>query len=253
MTRHLNKLLNRLGLHVTKHEDPPRIPWVLKKLDTSPSAFRWIAPELIRRHNLITFVQVGANDGQCGDPIEECIKAFDLSGVMVEPQPRPCALLRDRYAGNGRIAIDQVAVTEKEGSITLYHFAPEHIATRSSSQVKADLLASTDRGHLEKMQQVMEGTGEIQEMKVPALTWRGLLQKHNLPSPDMVVIDTEGMDDIIVNQVEVGDNAPALIQFEHLHIGAERLEACTSRLHKAGYRFIMSEYDILCLHNKVIA
>ena len=251
MTRRLNKLLNRLGLQVTKHEDPGRIPWVLKNLATSPSAFRWTAPELIRRHDLQTFVQVGANDGQCGDPVEACIEAFNLSGVMVEPQPGPCALLRAKHAGNNRIVIDQVAVSGKEGAITLYHFTPEHIATRSAVQVKADLLASTDRGHLEKMQQVMEGTGEIQEMKVPALTWKGLLQKHNLPRPDMVIVDTEGMDDTIVNQVELGDNAPALIQFEHLHIGAARLETCTSRLHKAGYRFIMSEYDVLCLHRKV--
>ncbi len=253
MTRPLNKLLNRLGLHVIKNEDPGKIPWVLKNLDTSPSAFRWIAPELIRRHNLKTFFQVGANDGQCGDPIEGCIEAFGLQGVMVEPQPKPCALLKEKYAGNDRVAIDQVAVSEKEGFITLYHFAPEHIATRSAVQVKADLLASTDRGHLEKMRQVMEGTGEIQEMKVPALTWKSLIHKHSLPAPDMVIVDTEGMDDTIVNQVGLGDNAPALIQFEHLHIGAERLEACTGRLRKAGYRFIMSEYDILCLHKKVIA
>src|SRR3569623_1506383 len=110
MTRRLNKLLNRLGLQVTKHEAPGRIPWVLKNLDTSPSAFRWTAPELIRRHDLQTFVQVGANDGQCGDPVEACIEAFNLSGVMVEPQPGPCALLRAKHAGHNRNVIDQVAV-----------------------------------------------------------------------------------------------------------------------------------------------
>ncbi len=249
----MNQVLHRLGLHMMKHQDPGKIPWLVRNLDTSPSTLRWLAPEIIRRHQLKTFVQVGANDGQSGDPIEECIERFELRGVMVEPQPKPCALLRQKYAGVDRIIIDQVAISEKEGFLSLFHFESDHIATRSAKEVKADLLSSADRAHMERMKEAMENTGAIQEMKVPALTWKGLLQKHGLACPDLVVVDTEGMDDVIVNQIELESGGPALIQFEHLHIPSARLEACTSRLYGAGYRFVMSEYDVLGLHPSVCA
>lgn len=247
----INQTLHRLGLHVTKQADPGRIPWLLKGLDTAPSPLKWLAPEIIRRHGLKTLVQVGANDGDVGDPISACIREFNLQGILVEPQPGPCAVLRKKYEGVDHIAIDQAAISSEAGHITLYYFDSEKISTRSDLEVKADLLTSGDRKHIEKMRDAMGQAGGIHEMRVPALTWKGLLDKHHLPHPDIVIVDTEGMDDLIVNQIELGANSPSIIQFEHLHIHSSRLEACTKRLHDAGYRFIVSEYDVLSLHQRI--
>lgn len=135
--------------------------------------------------------------------------------------------------------------------MTLYHFLGDEIQSGAAKGVRCDLLASGNRQHMERMQSVLGQPGGVHEMKVPTLTWKGLLQKHGMANPDMVIVDTEGMDDVIVNQIELESGGPAFIQFESLHLDAERLSVCTRRLEAGGYRFIMSEYDLLCLHPKV--
>lgn len=252
ISQRINHLMHRLGLHVTLHPDPGRIPWILKNLDAAPSPLRWIAPEMIRQHDLKTFIQIGANDGENGDPFSRCIAEFPLQGILVEPQPGACAKLRQKHGSNPRLIIDQVAISETAGHLTLYHFGSENIAVRGDKEVRADLLTSGNREHMERMRDTLGLTSPIEELKVPALTWQGLLQKHGMTTPDMVIVDTEGMDDVIVNQVVTDERGPAFIHFESLHLSSARLERCTDRLEQAGYRFIMSEYDLLCLHPRVL-
>lgn len=252
LRQHINSLMHRLGMHVTQHPDPGRLPWILKNLDAAPSPLRWIAPELIRQHDLKTFVQVGANDGENDDPFSRCIAEFPLQGILVEPQPGACAKLRQKHASNPRLIVDQVAISETPGHLTLYHFGSENIEVRSDKEVRADLLTSGSREHMERMRDTLGLTCPIEELKVPALTWQGLLQKHGMSTPDMVIVDTEGMDDVIVNQVATDEHGPAFIQLESLHLSSARLKRCTDRLEKSGYRFIMSEYDLLCLHPRVL-
>jgi FkbM family methyltransferase len=247
-----NQLLHRLDLHLTSQPDPGRIPWILKNLDNAPSPLRWMVPELIRQHDLKTFVQVGANDGEWDDPLSECINKFPIRGIMVEPQPGACAKLKRKYAGNDRVTIEQAAISQNEGFLTLYHLSDDQISVGGEKPLRSDLLTSGNRAHMEKMRTALGQTCGIEELQVPALTWPSLLRKHGIPNPDMVLVDTEGMDDVIVNQIEHGEHSPAFIQFESLHLDSARLTVCTRRLAEAGYRFVMSEYDLLCLHGRLL-
>ena len=43
------------------------------------------------------FVQIGANDGINHDPLHEYVTKYNLSGLVVEPQPDVFELLRKNY------------------------------------------------------------------------------------------------------------------------------------------------------------
>lgn len=244
----LNTILHKTGLHITKGEKADRIPWLLKTIDQSESIIDLIAPILIAKHDLKHFVQVGANDGEKGDPFEDCVRNCNLKGILVEPQPQSCNRLRQRYANNANIIIEESAIGEKGGRFPLYYLDDK--TCKPKFDYHYDQLTSGDRNHLENLCKQMGIDLPIREIEVEAVTWSKLLEKNNFPNPDIVIVDTEGMDDLIVNQVNLEQKPPMLIQFEYLHIPTKRLDFCSSRLKDAGYKFIVSEYDLLCIHHQ---
>lgn len=244
----VNKLLNKIGIHVVQSNCADRIPWMLKMVDQSESVLGLIGPELIRKFELKYFIQVGANDGEKGDPFEKCLRESNLRGILVEPQPLACGRLRERYSGNDKIIIEELAVGESEGTFDLYYLDSKK--SKPKFDYHYDQLASGDREHLKQVCRRMGIDLPINKIKVNSVTWSGLLKRHKFPNPDIVLVDTEGMDDLIINQINLEVDCPMLIQFEYIHIPARRLEICSSRLKQAGYTFLMTEYDLLCIHGK---
>lgn len=250
ITSIFNSVMHGFGLHLAKQHRADRIPWILKTIDSSISPLSWMMPELIRRNGLETFVQIGANDGKQGDPFGDSIRSHTLKGILVEPQPDPCAALRKLYGDLKGVVIEQLAIDQQEGHIILYQFPVKKVKTYGG-EVNPDIFTSGDLAHMKKMAASLGIKDPLEEMKVPALTWDQLLRKHSLPNPDIVIVDTEGMDDVIINQINLNQCAPAVIQFEHIHLNTARLQACANRLASARYRFVLSEYDLLCLHPRV--
>lgn len=244
----LNSILHKFGIHISRISNPGKIPWLLKVVDSSNSTLSFIAPTLIDRLSLTSFVQVGANDGEHGDPFETCAKNSELRGILVEPQPRACSKLRKKYIHNPNIIIEDSAIGNANGFLTLYQLDDDNHNPIAGHQY--DLVTSSNQTHLNKMRKQMGVDMPIKKLQVPSLTWDALLQKHGFNNPDIVIVDIEGMDDQIVNQINLRDKAPTLIQFEHMHIPSDRLEACTERLMKSGYNFVASEYDVICIHKR---
>lgn len=244
----INGILNKFGIHVVKSASAGRIPWMLKMIDQSESILELVGPGLIERFDLKYFVQVGANDGEKGDPFEECLSGGNLCGILVEPQPLACDKLRQKYSGNDKIIVEELAIGVREGAFDLYCLDDK--SCKPKFDYHYDQLASGDSNHLKQVCRQMGIDLPIKKIKVNSITWANLLEKHKFPNPDIVLVDTEGMDDMIVNQINLDYNCPMLIQFEYIHIPAKRLEVCSGRLRKAGYTFVMTEYDLLCIHKK---
>ncbi len=70
------------------------------------------------------FIQIRANDGFSGDPIYRFIQEFDWTGILVKPQKEVFeAKLQILYDKNPKIHLENIAVAEENGHMTLYKVA----------------------------------------------------------------------------------------------------------------------------------
>lgn len=242
--RLLNQCLNRFNLHLSLEKDPGLIHIKRKFLESALETFGVIAEALIRNAGLKTFAQIGANDGVHNDGLGRLIQTHGLRGVMVEPQPHAAALLRQRYADRPEVHVVESAVGSHEGKLTLWRT----VGLERSGKTKLDALTTADRRLLERQIKLMGLQCEIESLEVPVLPLTQILQQHQLAKPEIVVIDTEGMDRIVLDQVDLHEHGPAVIQFEASHLNSKDLAACHSRLAGRGYRFTLTERDVIAVH-----
>jgi FkbM family methyltransferase len=227
----IQRVLGRLGYEIHKTR-PNNVPIN-------------ILPMLIQ-HRLETrdpstpffFVDVGANNGVTGDPMHKYVQAYHWRGIFVEPQPRLFAQLVQNYRGEPQLIFENAALACMDGSSILYAF-------KQSPDLPAEVsvLASFDRRML-----VGNGPGykgEIEELRVPTLTARTLLSKHNVSAIDILQVDTEGFDYEIVRMFLEAGIKPSIIHYESACLDAETLCASLELLTGNGYRLLTIGVDTI--------
>ena len=70
------------------------------------------------------FVQIGAHEGDEGDPLTTCIRAKGLRGVLVEPQAAAFAALQRNYADQPQLAFERAAIAPADGTAKFYRADP---------------------------------------------------------------------------------------------------------------------------------
>jgi len=78
---------------------------------------------------------------------------------------------------------------------------------------------------------------------VECIPLQDLLDRHGIAHIDLLQIDTEGHDATVLETLDLGRVAPALIQYEHRHLTVGEQEACASRLRRHGYRLRLRRHD----------
>jgi len=184
---------------------------------------------MIRRN--VSFLQVGANDGVTGDPINLFVRRDGWRGVLVEPLPDFYARLVSAYAGQDGLVFENVALAETEGSLPFYRIrpgegVPEWCDTLGSFMRDVVLSHRTQFPEIEAHLVV----DQVKCMSVPTL-----LQKHRIQKLDVIVIDTEGYDFEILKQLDLRRLGPAIVVFEHDHLSDQDREAAARRLTNLGY------------------
>jgi FkbM family methyltransferase len=238
-----------VSLHVTSGPDPAFTSVQRKFLDRAFECGALLAEAAVRLGGLRTFVQIGANDGAHDDTLTPLIKRYGLRGVLVEPQPAAAASLRALHAAHAGVTVAEVAVAAERGELTLWRLVgPERVG-----KLKLDAVTSFDRGHLEKHRRQSGADLTIESFSVPAMPLAEILREHELGKPDMVFIDTEGMDRVILDQVDLSAEGPAFIQFEFSNLKSEDLRHCHRRLLEQGYRFTLTNRDAICIHPSLVA
>src|SRR5580704_6695904 len=113
MLRHLRSAARRFGFEIRKapfanFESVPVFDLALQYLLTT-------------RGSELTFIEVGANDGEFNDPLREYIVKFQWRGVLIEPQPDVFERLKLNYAGQSdRLSFENVAISTDTAPIALY-------------------------------------------------------------------------------------------------------------------------------------
>jgi FkbM family methyltransferase len=161
----------------------------------------------------IFLVQIGANDGVMADPVHKLIKGDNrISACLIEPQKKELEKLKQNYElCKNKLMFLNVAITSENGNVKLY----KNIDPLGSSGHSSLLLRQNEfAAHFsEDAYELVEGINFSTLMKKIPQTINAL------------VIDTEGYDIEIINQVIKNKIYPDIIFFErpYPHAGNDRL------------------------------
>jgi FkbM family methyltransferase len=187
------------------------------------------------RGRALSFIQVGAYDGVSTDPLRKYIAACGWSGVMLEPQPRPAARLRELYAGEDRIVILEAAVDRERRTRSLYTVECEELPTWAGG------MASFEREHLLKHDYIIPGiTEKVRELTVECVTFSDVLDELPNERLDLLQIDAEGADGYLLSLFPFERVKPAIIQWEIKNMGRAQQEAALDLVCGHGYRVARS-------------
>ena len=192
------------------------------------------------------FVEVGSNDGSQHDHLKAMIRGRPWRGIMVEPVPYVFDRLRDNYGGLERIALENVAIADREGRLPFYHL--EQDQDDASLPEWYDAIGSFSRDAIAShVEHIPDIESRIVEVEVPALTFDSLCAKHDVAAIDLLLVDTEGYDHEILKGVDLDRWQPRLLIYEHYHLSPAERDACRERLAGFGYETMAEGFDTWCL------
>jgi FkbM family methyltransferase len=189
-----------------------------------------VAHELLNKRDL-TFLQIGAFDGEADDDLHDLIVKHSLRGVLVEPQPAAFARLQHTYGDQRQVTLLQAAISDREGVCDFY-----------CRRGEASMAASVDPGHLRR-----HGipNDQIIRQQVVCHTVESALRFAGFQTVDLIQIDAEGCDWPIIRSIDFTRVRPAILRFEYRHMRPSDADACLELLAAHGYRFLLEPRDII--------
>lgn len=197
-------------------------------------------------HPDAAFLQIGANDGMARDPLRIQIERRRWRGVMVEPVPYVFERLEARYGKHPRIQLQQLAIAEREGTMTFYHLRKATPGEKVWPYYHA--LGSFRRDVVLKHETfIPDIASRLVETEVPCTTLAGLWRSSGLTELDLLFIDTEGYDYEILRTVDFTTIRPRVVVYEHIHLSPEDRRAAQDLLAEQGYWFFEHGLDTAAL------
>jgi hypothetical protein len=109
----IGKFINSLGFTLISSR---RIP----KFYINHVEFVYRLLRLSYPSKVLTIIQVGAFDGLVSDPLHKVLEIdSNIRAILVEPQDKPFSCLVEKYKSFNHIYLENSAVTEKDGLLTL--------------------------------------------------------------------------------------------------------------------------------------
>lgn len=179
------------------------------------------------------FVQIGANDGVIYDPIHRFVQASNWRGVLVEPVRSHFDKLKQNYRSNHRLIFENVAISKSRETREFYRigddlpFLPEWTKGLGTFDRKVLMSHTWAIPDLERY---------IVREAVECIAFKDLLEKHRVRKIDLLLIDTEGYDYEILEQIDFEAQAPSVLLYEHQYIERSLRRKMESRLKARGYR-----------------
>jgi len=222
-------LLRRLG--VERSYRPPALfrhpDWNFAPL------LKLVVASYLRVRPDFTFLQVGAFDGLVEDPIHPLVEAFDLRGLVVEPQVGVLGTLQATYAKHPQVRVVSAAIADADGTRDFY-------TTTGGPSRKASFF---------KPQLLKHGISaeQIQTVQVRCATVSSLLKEHGFARCDLLQIDAEGYDHQIIRTIDFARVQPLIVRFEQVHMTNAECDDCLGLLASHGFQFIAERRDVIAL------
>jgi FkbM family methyltransferase len=206
-----------------------------------------LAAAIARRYLAVRdfrYVQVGAFDGVCVDPLAGVVDGLEARALLIEPQPEAFARLAQNTAHRRGVELLQAAVSDEEGELPFYSLDPRAPGAPS----KAMLISSLDRAMLlRELDPKVDWSPWIRTARVRCATLNTLLAERGIARLDLLQVDAEGYDGRILRALDFSRWKPGIINFEHVLMPAAEAEACWRLLVAQGYRLHVSPPDTLAV------
>ena len=194
------------------------------------------------------FVEIGANDGDQHDHLGPLIRAHRWRGVMVEPVPYVFARLERNYGGLDRVALENVAIADRDATKPFFHLAAVEDHEREGLPRWYDGIGSFSRAAVvDHVRLIPDIERRLVATQVPCLTFASLCERHGFGDIDLLVVDTEGYDHEILRHIDFTRYRPALVVYEHYHLEPGDLARTRERMLAAGYETMAEGFDTWCV------
>lgn len=219
------------------------------KIPTETISFHSLTEKLVGMVASIPFaLQIGAMDGIKFDLLHQHLIKGAWSGLLVEPVPDMFEKLRETYKTCSRLHFANCAISDSDGFLTLRRVDPIAIGKGLIPEEALGITSSfIDRSlfsHPKFAQAYPEVAQDyISEIRVPCCTLRHLLEKHDVQTLDLVMIDTEGADWLIARQLDLKQFTPSLICLEYTSLPSQEIEDCSTHFVSHGYKVALCLED----------
>jgi FkbM family methyltransferase len=184
------------------------------------------------RNEEIAFIQIGAYDGIAGDPIRSIVIERDRwHGLLIEPQRNVFERLRSNYSALAmRLQFLNAAISDTPGERSFFRI-PDAELHRLGLPDWASEMASFDVHHIEKH----FPSAQIETTTIKTLTFAEAAGYLPGARADLVVMDVEGHERIIIENIDMDRHGVRFIIFEHQHMARADKEHVAHIIRKQGF------------------
>ena len=214
-------------------------------LDRLPRASFHELTEKVKSLTSVPFVlQIGAMDGVFFDLLNPHLAQGGWRGILVEPLPDMFAALEKTYAAQPELKLINCAISNYEGSLTLRRINPEAVANGLLPKEALGITTGCiDRGFLARSDYTERFAPHMIEVQVPCRPLQNLLDEQGVEGIDVIVIDAEGADWMIAQQIDFARYAPRLFCIEYTSLTPAEIKECCLHMTACGYGLAICQED----------
>jgi FkbM family methyltransferase len=200
----------------------------------------------------VNFIQIGSNNGIDNDPIHKYIIQYEWTGLLVEPVPHLFEELKKNYDSiKERFAFENSAIAAQSGKLKFYRLKKSEV---KGLPIWYEQIGSFNKAVIEKHKNRIPHFDELlMEDTVHAITFKELLQKHNIQTVNFIHMDTEGYDYEILKLIPFSDLKVELLMFEHIHLSDAGFKAALALLKDNDFTIGAIDEDVIAIKTKVLA
>lgn len=205
---------------------------------------------LIDKKKINNVMQVGANDGKSDDFLRSSINK-DTKVLLIEPIESAFLDLKNNYSDFTNVEFINKAIDIEKGKKKIYSVNPTHYDYYEKKYKSKDVswltvLASFEESHL-----INHGVKpyHIYSTDVDCTTFKDLIEQYNFNKLDLLIIDTEGYDNVLVKNFIEDTKIRPLIIFEWIHMKKNDAKNVIELLEANNYKFFKLNKDLICIQN----
>lgn len=200
----------------------------------------------------IKIIQIGANDGLRSDPVRRLIIEHKCNAVFIEADP-VCfnsLVINYEYLQKGNLQFENCAVVPNNNESLMFYSLSRDFRKKISrtKQIKLTRKASTNKDFIIKYLTkigIKDAESKVCQQSVPTRTLSDLFRSYY--TPDILVVDTEGLDWYLMDSLDLAEFLPKAILFESSFKTIESIETSVlKKFSENGYDIFEFTYNIGC-------
>lgn len=184
---------------------------------------------LLRESPVLSFVEVGANDGKIADPIYKYVADGRMRGLLIEPMPEPFEQLQQTYENTTGNTFLNVGVGPVDGELDLFH-SELSVLTTANPQKNA-----------------LKGVENLTKVTVPVRTLGSILDENDMSRFDILQLDTEGYEWEILRDFDLPAYEISVIFVEFYCLSIPERVGMFKKLLDAKYSYYFDGVNMLAV------